>query len=64
MNETKSLWKSKTFWFNTISGVIGVVGQIQGFLPPPALPYVAAVVAVGNIVLRMITDQPVSISGK
>lgn len=61
MEETKSLWKSKTFWFNAITGFVSVVGTVQAIIPPPAMPYVAGVVAIGNVVLRLITNQPVKI---
>ena len=51
----KSILKSKTFWFNLLSGVTTIAGLI------PANPITLAVVAVGNIVLRAITTAPVTI---
>lgn len=50
----KSIFKSKTFWFNVVS-IAASYGQL---LPPK---YAVPVVTIGNIGLRLITNQPVGI---
>ena len=51
----KSIFKSKAFWLNLLVGIAAVSGYL------PANPYTMAAGAVANIILRMITNQPVSI---
>lgn len=55
----KSLWKSKTFWFNLLGGIAQVLGLAAGFIPPSAAPYLAGAQAAVNIGLRVVTNQPV-----
>ena len=52
----KKLWKSKTFWFNILSGAAALSGVIQ--LSPE---HVAIATAIINVGLRFVTDKPVSI---
>lgn len=59
----KSIFASKTFWFNLLTGAGTVLGTASGMVPPPALPYVAAASALINIGLRFVTTQPVSVTG-
>ena len=74
----KSLFKSKTFWFNVATGVLAIASGAG-----PAIPIIGSVVqstglgdaivahpavagsvaAAANIALRIATSQPVSISG-
>ena len=49
----KPWWKSKTFWLNL--AVLGVASAVEQ--PNPEI--VAQVLAVANIVLRFITNQPI-----
>ena len=53
----KSILKSKTFWFNLVAGAAAVLGAV------PVTPWTAAGAAVANIILRAITNQPVSVPG-
>lgn len=53
----KSLFASKTFWFNVLSAVVTIAGII------PANPVTTGIIAVGNVVLRLVTNQPVSVTG-
>ncbi len=53
----KGFWKSKTFWFNAILAAT----HYFGFLPPQATVPVGIA---GNVALRLISSQPVSITGK
>ncbi len=57
--EVKSMFKSRTFWFNLLTGVGAIVGA--GVLPPSLMIYAPTVMAVVNIGLRWVTTQPVSI---
>lgn len=58
MVQAKSIFESKTVWFNLITGVISVAAII----PPP---FGAIVLAIGNLVLRVwFTDSPVVLSKK
>lgn len=55
----KSLFKSKTFWFNLLTGVAAVAGGALGVHVDPkiAVPVIAAT----NIGLRMVTKGPVAV---
>lgn len=52
----KPLYKSKTFWFN-VAAVAVQVSQVAPLSPAAS----AAVVGVGNIVLRLLTTEPVTV---
>ena len=55
----KLIFKSKTFWFNVLS----VAGLAVGIVPLP--PLVAeATVGIVNVLLRIVTKEPVSVTGK
>lgn len=53
MNVIKNAIKSKTIWFNLITGIVSVAGVL------PIDPAVSAlIVAVGNVALRFVTSVP------
>lgn len=54
----KKLYKSKTFWVNVIAALILTVSELSGakFIPPETAAYV---IGGANIVLRMLTKEPV-----
>lgn len=58
----KSIFASKTFWFNILSGAATLVGTAAEIMPPQYAPYAAAAIAVINLGLRVVTDQPVHFS--
>lgn len=70
---TKPIWASKTFWFNLVTMVLAALGTLQTAVAalPFVTPKVAASVAtacvvvnaVGNIILRLVSTQPVSVTG-
>lgn len=60
MNDVKKLWQSRTFWFNVIAAIIDIAVYLQASAPQKYLPYITAVHAIGNIVLRYITDKPIT----
>jgi len=55
----KPIWRSKTFWFNVIALVVFVATRFgyADFTPDPDL--MAAAAAILNIVLRLVTREPV-----
>lgn len=58
----KGLLTSKTFWFNVLSGAVGVattLGQSAVASNPKVQAGFAAFVGIGNIILRFLTDQPI-----
>lgn len=55
----KSLFKSKTFWFQVLS-----VGLAVSHAIPVSAPVAAAVTGIVNVFLRLQTTEPVSIMGK
>jgi hypothetical protein len=59
----KPWYQSKTIWLNIISGIVAILTQanIIAILPPSKLPLVAAITAVANIVLRLITDTTIGV---
>lgn len=62
--QPKSLFTSKTFWLNAISAVVAVGGSMSGVLPEQYNKYVLGVVAVANVLLRIITTSPVTVISK
>ncbi len=60
---SKSLFKSKTFWFNLLTGV-GTLLALPVGLPVAIIPYIPAAQALINIGLRVVTDKPVHVAEK
>jgi hypothetical protein len=58
----KGLLQSKTFWVNLITGGTLLLQTIGGMsiLPGNMVPYVGAGLAVMNILLRLVTDKPIT----
>lgn len=52
----KSLFASKAFWLN----VAGLLAAVGGVLPPE---YAVYALAVGNVIVRLMTSQPIEIPG-
>ena len=59
--ETKSLLESKTLWLNVAAIIIALLAmpEVVGILPVTWLPYIAAITAVLNVIVRMYTTQPI-----
>jgi hypothetical protein len=57
MKTVIGLLKSKTFWFNVITGTLSIVDSLNGNAIP--VQYKAAIIAIGNVFLRLITTTPV-----
>lgn len=71
MKNVKSIFASKTLWLNAIMGILAIAAIIDpAFLSSfgvgaenqvKVLEVIGAVTAVLNIVLRMVTNQPVTL---
>jgi hypothetical protein len=56
----KSIFVSKTFWVNVISGILGILSLPQvAQLPPSVLMYIGVITPLLNVILRRISDTPV-----
>jgi hypothetical protein len=51
----KKWWKSKTVWFNVVSGAIVICNELAGKVIPTEVA--TSVVVVGNVVLRFLTHD-------
>lgn len=61
--ESKSIFKSKTFWANTIALAASVATAMGVDIGPDVqASLVGGVMAVVNIALRFVTNKPVNIS--
>ncbi len=56
----KSLWKSKTFWLNLIAGLLVIV-QVATDNAWINAEWQVLIVAVLNVIVRLITNEAVSI---
>jgi hypothetical protein len=59
----KSPAKSLTVWFNVVMLAL-MLPEVRALLPESWVPYHAALVAVGNLLLRLRTSQPVAFGGR
>lgn len=59
MNNLLKLARSRTFWFNVVTGALIITDQLTGskVISPEVS---ASIVAIGNVVLRLITTKPIS----
>jgi hypothetical protein len=65
--DSKPFWASRTLWINAIALVAAVTGALGidlGLGADIQTALVAGVMAVVNIVLRLVTDSAVGLSGE
>lgn len=56
----KPIWHSKTFWVNLLMGLAALLSEVSNVLPDLLDPkWILFGLAVINLVLRLLTDQPV-----
>jgi hypothetical protein len=59
----KQWYQSKTFWFNVITMLIGIIQVISKSYPiSPEL--LALIVGVGNLILRSLSGEPIVFGSK
>lgn len=63
--KTKSILISKTFWINILLAIIAIVPEVTN-LPNLQIPkeWMAFIVVIANIILRMITKTKVTLTGE
>lgn len=61
VDESKSMFKSRTFWVNALTIAASFLPQVQAMLPPSSQQYVIPVLGLVNIGLRWITTGPVHV---
>lgn len=68
MESSKTIWKSRMFWINLSALALMILEDIagSGLLKdhPGVVLKIMQAYALGNIVLRAVTGQPVTLSGK
>ena len=59
----KSIWASRTLWFNILSLLLLVLNTVSGWseVPPEYLPYILAAVNIVNLILRFLTTSAVRV---
>lgn len=64
MNEDKWFLKSKTIIFNVVTLVVAIAVALQGidFIPAEATKWLVTLITIGNIILRFISEQPITLS--
>ena len=57
--EQKAWYKSKVVWANAIALIITIIGVVTALIPPKYLGYIGVAMAILNLILRYLTDQPI-----
>jgi hypothetical protein len=52
--------KSKTMWFNVLTGILAVTNALQGQDSVVSPEISALIIAVGNVILRVLTTKSLS----
>lgn len=65
MEQPKPIWKSKTFWFNFLAFVLSAAAILADPVQygEEVAKWATVVITAGNIILRVVTSQPVSLPG-
>lgn len=57
--ESKSVFRSRTFWVNVVTALVAVVSGALG-VPVPS-EYAVPIIAACNVILRLLTSDPVHV---
>jgi hypothetical protein len=57
---SKSIFASKTFWFNALGSIAAGAALATDVVPPKYAPAVVATGGIANILLRLLTSQPIA----
>jgi hypothetical protein len=58
MKSLQGLLKSKTFWFNLVSGIVMFLSETNGKVVSTEIA--TSIIVAGNIVLRFLTNKPLN----
>lgn len=61
MDQSKSLLASKTFWLHILTMIVTYGGLASNVLPPDAAKWALGIQSIVGIILRLVTDQPVTV---
>lgn len=66
MKQSKPIWASRTFWVNVLSLAVVVISTVTGweYLDGQASAFMLAAVNVINVILRVLTGEPVTLFPK
>lgn len=55
----KNFWQSKTLWFNFLTALVAIIGEVTNTIPLGAgtMKIFGVILTVGNILLRFVTTQ-------
>ncbi len=61
--DSKPFWRSKTFWLNLVTFLIGLFGYLsqQPWMSQQAIELFLTAIGALNILLRFLTDQPIRV---
>jgi hypothetical protein len=62
MDTIRGAIRSKTMWFNLLTFAVAITAlkEFADILPQSLLPYMVFINAIGNMLLRGVTDVPLS----
>jgi len=61
LNNGKKWYESKTIWLNVLALIVAVAAGFgyTGELPADWVVFVPAIIAIINLILRLVTDRPI-----
>lgn len=62
--DAKSIFASKTLWFNVVAAMVTAAWPIISPYLPLTGEQAAGIAALGNMILRYVTTQPVALAPK
>jgi len=58
----KQPWDSRTFWVAVLTIILGALQSAKDVIPPQYVGTLLLVIGVTALILRFLTDQPISLS--